>query len=124
MLKLVPMQAVNWLERREIPSRSSDFKVIGIVAAVLDVLIVLAMTSSDPSRNRHGAIFATTAIWSKYHITWIARPSTTTRINQSKESRNLSPSFLPTIDATIPKTARAHSATTHRSTFISSSKPI
>ena len=45
------MQAVNWLDRREIPSRSSDRRVIGIVAAVLAVLNVLAITLSDPAEE-------------------------------------------------------------------------
>ncbi len=54
MLKLVPMQTVNWLDRREMPRRSSDFRVTGIVAAVLEVLSVLAITSSAAAQESPG----------------------------------------------------------------------
>ena len=94
LLKLVPMQAVNWLERREIPRRSSDFRVIGMVAAVLEVLIVLAMTSSEPRRNRSGDIRATTAICSRYQTTCSDSPRTTTRISQIERGEDLQPFFL------------------------------
>ena len=102
------MQAVNWLDRREIPSRSSARKVIGIVAAVLAVLTVLAITLSDPRRNRTGDIRATTHIWSRYQTTWIASPTTTTTISQINEAKTRIPSFWPTLAATIPKTASGY----------------
>jgi hypothetical protein len=95
-----------------------------MVAAVLDVLIVLAMTLSEPRRNRTGDMRATTDICRRYQRTCSDRPRTTTTISESNELRTASPSFLPTLDATIPKTANGTRATTQSSTFINNSKPI
>ena len=66
---------------------------MGMVAAVLAVLNVLAMTSSDPRRKRAGDIRAKTAIWSRYHITWQTRPTTTTTISQMRDWKTFIPSF-------------------------------
>src|SRR5258708_17358733 len=94
------MPAVNWLDRRETPSRSSDRSVIGVVAAVLAVLNVLAMTSSAPRRNRNGDILATTAICERYQMTWIASPSTTAAISQISQADTYLPSLRPVRDPT------------------------
>ena len=107
-----------------LPSRSRDFNVIGIVAAVLAVLKVLAITFSAPRRNRAGDILATTDIWNKYHTTWRAKPRTTTRISQINEAKTCMPSFWPTLAATMPKTASGTSATTQSKTFIINSNPM
>ena len=58
---------------------------IGIVAAVLAVLIVLAITFKDPRRNRRGDIRATAHIWNRYQMTWTESPPTTTAISQINE---------------------------------------
>ncbi len=47
MLKLVPTHAASWLDSREMPSAFRARSVTGIVAAVLEVLKVLAITSKD-----------------------------------------------------------------------------
>src|SRR3954452_20457340 len=110
------MHAVNWLDCREMPSRRSEPSVIGIVAAVLAVLKVLAITSDAPRRNRTGDIRATTAITTRYHTTWHDRPATTTTISQMSARKTSIPSFWPTLDATTPKTARGTRATTQSRT--------
>ena len=76
------------------------------------------------ARNRSGDIRARTHIWSRYQITWIASPPTTTTISQISEAKTRIPSFWPTLAATIPKTASGTRATTQSNTFIKSSKPI
>src|SRR5947209_3232677 len=79
--------------------------VMGMVAAVLAVLNVLAITSSAPLRNRTGDIRAKTAIWSRYHVTCKHSPATTTTISQMSDWKTFIPSFWPTLEATMPSTA-------------------
>ena len=106
------------------PSPSKARNVIGIVAAVLAVLMVLAMTFRAPGGERRGDIRASNHICKRYHDTWVASPSATTAISQISDWKTFIPSFWPTLEATIPKTANGTSATTQSSTFIKSSKPI
>ena len=94
-----------------------------MVAAVLAVLNVLAITSDAARRKRHGEIRAKTIICARYHVTWQASPASTTTISQRSDWKTRSPSFWPTLDATTPKTASGTRATTQSKTRIKSSKP-
>ena len=96
---------------------------IGIVAAVLAVLNVLAITSSDPRRNRKGDIRAKTNSTSEIPEDLAGQARSTTTISQISDWKTWIPSFWPTLDATTPKTASGTSATTQSRTRINSSKP-
>src|SRR5207302_1775401 len=79
LLKLVPTQAASWLDCRETPSGPVRARrVIGMVAAVLAVLKVAAITSAAPRRNFAGEMPPKIAIWTRYQATWQARPASTT----------------------------------------------
>src|SRR5262249_42380910 len=101
----------------------SALRVTGIVAAVLAVLTVLAITSRAPRRNATGDRPRRTSIVTRYQATWHTRPTTTTTISQIKDWKPRTPSFRPTTDATTPNTASGTRATTQRSTRMSSSNP-
>ncbi len=95
MLKLVPMQAASWLDSRETPSLLRARSVTGIVAAVLDVLNVLAITSVAPRRNRHGDIRPKITITTRYQVTWQAEFNENDHDQPDQRFKDLYPAFSP-----------------------------
>ena len=92
---------------------------IGIVAAVLAVLKVLAMTSSAPRRNRKGDIPASTSICTRYQVTWSRQPQRDDRDQPDQRVEDRHPLLLA--DDSRPRPRRppaATRATTQSSTFI------
>ena len=70
MLKFVPMHAASWLDSFETPSFSvSALRVTGIVAAVLAVLKVPAITSDAPRKKRSGDIPRNRTRTIRYQVT-------------------------------------------------------
>ena len=102
------MQAVNWLERREIPSRSSDLQRDRNRRGRAGRTDRAGHDVERPRRNRQGDILATSRHLQQIPDDLDRQPKTTTTISQINEPKTCMPSFLPTMDGDDPEDSQRH----------------